>query len=265
MTKFSESIVGKINKERIAPVPRWHFLFKDGMFWVLFVFSVILGSLSFSVIIHIAKSGDMSVFNHLQGSLFTSAVMLLPYFWLLFLIIFMVVAFLNWKCTKIGYHYKRRWIILGSVGVSVLIGSIFYASGMAKEIDKLMTVSIPLYNQSKHEALNELWSQPENGLLSGKIIEINEADELLIVRDESGKSWTVADSGVDWENDEMEKRGKIIKIIGRKNGEACFEAKEIRRCNNCQDDEDEDEEDKDDNENSNTKAGEDNESRSDRD
>jgi len=240
MTKFSEEIIGKIKCNKIAPVSRWHFLLKSYVFWTLFVVSVLLGSLSFGVIMHVINSGDFDIVNHLKGNIFTSTVMLLPYFWLLFLLMFVGVAYANWKSTRLGYRFKRRWIVLGSVALSVFLGNIFYVLGMAKEVDNLMTKALPLYNQSKHAALSELWFQPENGLLTGKIVEVDEATEKLVVLDETGKKWSVDDKDIQWENMELEKKGKIVKMIGEKDGENNFKAKEIRRCGNCQDDEDAD-------------------------
>ncbi len=237
MTKFSESIIGKIRCDHIEPVPRWHFLLKSYVFWAMFVCSMILGSISFSVIMHIINSGDLDIINHLQGNLATSTVMLLPYFWLLSLLLFAFIAYVNWKCTKLGYRFKRRWIVLGSVALSVCFGSVFYAFGMGMQIDLLMTKSMPFYNQSKHAALNELWFHPENGLLTGKIVEIDEENKILLLKDDSGKNWSVNDVNIKWENTDLEKKGKVVKVIGEKDGENNFKAKEIRRCTNCQDDE----------------------------
>ena len=237
MTKFSEGILAKIKCEHIEPVARWHFLLKSFTFWSLFFFSVFLGSLSFSVVLHILQSGDLDVFNHLHGNLLTSVVMLLPFFWLLFLILFATVAYFNWKCTRHGYRYKRRWIVLGSVALSVCAGSLFNFFGLGRQIDILMTRSLPMYNQSKHAALREVWFHPERGFLTGKIIEIDEVGEKLFLTDETGKVWEVVDRNVKWENRRLEEKGKIIKVIGSKNGENNFAAKEIRRCGNCQDDE----------------------------
>lgn len=214
--------------------------------WALFVLSVLLGSLSFGVIVHVINSGDFDIVSHLQGNLATSAVMMLPYFWLLFLVIFAAVAYFNWKSTKLGYRFKRRWIVLGSVALSMFIGSIFYALGMAKKVDNLMTKNLPIYNQTKHDARRELWLQPENGLLTGKIIGIDEVNEKLLVVDETGKDWVVDDDGAGGENTQLEIKGKIVKVIGERRGEKDFRAKEIRRCGNCQDDEENDDNKKDD-------------------
>lgn len=238
MTKFSEEIIGKIKTERIAPVARWHFLVKGYAFWTMFALSVLFGSLSFSVMMHIATAGDWDVFTHLKGNWFTSAVMLLPYFWVLFLFLFAIIAYFNWKNTKLGYRFKRRWIVLGSVGVSIFLGNVFYALGMGKEMDLLMTKSMPFYDKSKHESRKELWLKPENGFLGGKVVSINEDLEELVVQDENGNNWTVNDRDVTWENRKLEQKGKIIKVIGKKEGEHKFSAKEIRRCGDCQADED---------------------------
>lgn len=242
MTKFSEEIIGKIKCEHIAPVPKWCFLARGYAFWVLFVASVILGSLSFAVMVHIANSGDWDIFNHLGGNWITSTVMLLPYFWLVFLGIFALVAYLNWKHTKYGYRFRRRWIVVGSVGLSIFFGNVFYALGLGKEMDILMTKAMPFYDKSKHEARKELWLRPENGLLGGKIISIDEKTEEITLKDENGKKWIVDDRDVEWENEKLQQKGKIIKVIGKKDGEHKFIAKEIRRCRDCQNDE-EDEKD----------------------
>ncbi|EKE25420.1 MAG: hypothetical protein ACD_5C00167G0002 [uncultured bacterium] len=237
MTKLSEDIIGKIKCDRITPVPKWHFLLKGYSLWVLFSTSVILGSLSFSVIMHIIKSGDLYIVNHLQGGWILSAVMLLPVFWLISLLFFAILAFINWKCTKRGYCTRRRWLVLGSVVISIFFGGIFYLFGLGKKTDNAMSKALPFYDEYKHKARRDLWQHPEKGFLTGKIIDIDEETEKLLVRDEDGKEWIVNDRDIKWENTQLEERGKIIKVMGTRNGPAEFEAVEIRRCNNCQDDE----------------------------
>lgn len=237
MTKFSESIVGKIKCECIAPVPKWHFLFKSCIFWTFFVFSMILGSLSFSVIAHIASNGDLNIWKHLQGNVITSTVMLLPYFWFLSLILFAIIAYFNWRCTKQGYRFRRRWFVLGSAGLSIFFGSIFYAMGMGNAMDRMMVRAMPFYDASRHKARNELWLQPEVGLIMGKVVAVDGAENQLIIQDAQGKNWSIDENMIAKEEERDIKEGKIVKIIGKKSGENCFVAKEIRKCGDCQDDE----------------------------
>src|ERR1035437_9356019 len=108
MTQFRKDMFGKIKVDHIAPVPRWHFLIKSYVFWTLFVCSIILGSLSFSVIVHIINSGDLDIFNQFHKNLFSSALMMLPYFWFCSVALFALVAYYNWKHTRLGYKFKRR-------------------------------------------------------------------------------------------------------------------------------------------------------------
>ena len=241
MTTFSEGIIGKIKGDHIAPVPRWHFLFRNCAFWAFFVVSVVLGSLSFGVIEHIVSGGDFSVLDHLKGSLFTSTFMLLPAFWVLFLFLFAIVAYYNWKHTKIGYRFKRRWIFLGSLVLSFLFGSIFYAMGFGQKIDLLMVKALPFYNKSKHDGRIELWQQPEEGLLIGKIVDTSADQSSFVVEDGTGMQWNIGaqvKNKTKTEIQNIEKKGEIVKIVGVKSDKNNFVAKDLRKCSDCDGDTD---------------------------
>jgi hypothetical protein len=238
MTQFSESIIGRIKTEHIAPVPRWHFLLKSYVFWGLLILSIILGSLSFSVIAHLIGNGDLDVFDYMQGNIITSAVMMLPYFWLFSLAIFALVAYYNWKHTRLGYKFKRRWLFVSSIVLSITMGSIFYAFGMGNAIDAIMAKAMPFYDQSKHQARNELWLRPESGLIMGKVLNIDNINNKITIQDGQGVDWNIDEKAVPSAVVGVIKKGKIVKVIGKKNGDSAFVAKEIRSCMDCQDDED---------------------------
>jgi hypothetical protein len=240
MTKLSEGIVGKIKQDNIAPAPRWHFLLKSYVFWGLLVISILLGSLSFSVIAHLVAIGDFDIFLYLQKNIMTSVVMLLPYFWLMSLAIFALVAYYNWKHTRLGYRFKRRWIFISSVVISTTLGSIFYAFGMGNAIDRIMVRALPFYDLSKHSARNELWLQPENGLIMGKIVSVDDATNQITIQDVQGNNWNIDENEILPMIGEPIRKGKIVKVVGKKSGKNNFTAKEVRRCGDCQDDEDDD-------------------------
>jgi hypothetical protein len=240
MTKFSDDIIGKIKQEHIAPVPRWHFLLKSYVFWGLLACSIILGSLSFSVIWHLIEIGDFDLFGHLQGNVVISTVMMLPYFWFFSLLIFALVAYYNWKHTRLGYRFKRRWIFVASIGLSIFLGSFLYVLGMGTVVDRLMVRSLPFYDQSKHNARNELWLKPESGLIMGKIVTVDNATETIVIQDGQGHDWSIEKKAVPNSVSIEIKKGKIVKVIGKKNSDNTFVASEIRKCGDCQDDEDAD-------------------------
>lgn len=248
MTKLSEKILAEIEKERIAPIPRWHFLVKNYVFWTLFAIAVILGSLSFSVIVDLSGCNDLDLISHREGNIFLKTVMLLPYFWILSLGIFALIAFINWKHTRKGYCLRRRWIFLASIMLSIFLGSAFYALGWGRVIDEMMAETIPSYDFSKHNARSAIWQQPETGFLMGKIVEIDDEQRELMIRDEKDNLWNIDEEAARWVAKDFKEKGKVIKIIGSKTGEREFRAKEIRHCRDCRDDdkEDYDEDEKDD-------------------
>jgi len=246
MSITSEKILQTIKEKHIQPEPRWHFLARRRAFFGLLVISVFLGSLSFSVIVHIIDFGDLDIFNQIHGNFLTSTVMMLPYFWFFSVMLFSLVAYYNWKHTRLGYRFKRRWIVLGSIVLSVLFGSILFAFGMGNKIDILMAQAMPFYDQSRRDARTELWMRPESGLLIGKVVNVNTAENNITIKDENGQDWQIDEKNIQNLNKTIPKKGKIIKVIGLKNGEHNFNAKEIRRCGDCQHDEDNNEDGKDD-------------------
>lgn len=236
MTKLSDKILAEIEKEHIVPIPRWHFLVKNYVFWGLFGVSVVLGSLAFSVIADMKDSGDWDLLGHVQGNLLASAVMMLPYFWFLFLLAFALIAYYNWHHTRKGYLFKRRWIFLGSIASSLFLGGFFYAFGFGGKVDRLMANSLPLYGDSKYKAREELWLQPEKGLLMGRIVEVSQTGETVVVEDNKGRTWVVENvSGCQKKPKETEARGNTIKVVGKKSGDKSFQAQEIRKCGDCDD------------------------------
>jgi len=240
MTQLSQNIVGKIKQNHIAPVPHWHFLLKRYAFWFFLGLSILLGSLSFSVIVHIVNSGDLDIASHLQGDIFTSAIMLLPYLWFLSLCLCELVAFYNWKHTRFGYRFRRRWIFVASIAASMLLGSGMYALGMGTAIDNVMVGAVPFYYQSKHSARRQIWMQPDRGLLVGKVIQANNPSSSLTIKDDDGHIWNIDASEFQAKTPTVFEDGKIVKIIGTREGGSGFVATQIRKCGDCWKDEDDD-------------------------
>ncbi|MFO8165679.1 MAG: hypothetical protein R6T98_14255, partial [Desulfatiglandales bacterium] len=86
---------------------------------------------------------------------------------------------------------------------------------------------IPGYQHMVYTGENQ-WMQPEKGLLSGTIVEIDPEKKSLILKDYLGKEWTI-------DINQARVRGNLpltenieIKIIGQQLSEDFFEAVEIR-------------------------------------
>jgi hypothetical protein len=254
MTKFSQDIIGQIKKQHLAPVPRWHFLLKNYSLWTAFCIAVILGSLSFSVIMERLIHGDWEVIGFLGLNPMAFLFLLLPYFWLLFLALFFLLAYFEWKHTRNSYRLKTYYIVVGSIGVSAVLGSSFYCLGMGKQIDSVMASSIPYYHTSLHANRDQIWLKPEKGLLTGEVEKVDEAG-VITVKDGNGEKWQVFENEqtiTQFQNIKMNEKnitpekkaiiekkkiGDEVAIIGEKNEGGNFVAKKIKIVDDDGDDE----------------------------
>lgn len=183
---FSKNLIDKIKEEKIEPKPRWHFLLKNYVVWFSGLASLIFGSLATSVIIYLIKHNNWQLGQESEG-LISFFLITLPYFWLLFLIIFILVIFYNLKHTKKGYKYKAVHIILVAILSSILLGEVFYLVGLGKKIDDVLGTRAPFYKEMFNPHLH-YFCNPEKGRLSGVLIIENNETALI---DPSGNYWEI--------------------------------------------------------------------------
>ncbi|MDI6777883.1 MAG: hypothetical protein QMD77_01720 [Patescibacteria group bacterium] len=229
MNKLCDKVLCKIREEKIEPKPRWQFLLKDYFVWSAFVSAVVVGGLAFCVAFSLTVDNDWDIYKYLKISPVQHFLISLPYVWLILIILFLGLAFYNYKHTKGGYR-RGTFVILGlSVVGSVILGSIFHSLGMGRKIDKIFARNLPLY-QKIHCCCNRkgIWSQPEKGLLGGRILKVKEENE-FDMEDFSGIVWQIE------KNNQTFMRGPVliieneeVKLIGEKKAEKIFWAREIR-------------------------------------
>lgn len=188
MTKLTEKILGKIKKEKIKPLPKWHFLLKKSFIWSFFGGSVVLGGIAFSGALFQLNNITWEFHRDVSSSLVGFIFMILPYFWGILLILFLASAYYNFKHTETGYRHNIFWIAGLSILISLLFGSGLYASGITDKIEENFQ-RIPLYQQM-HLKRMQIWNQVERGLLSGKILKI-EDNQMLLLEDLEKKEWNV--------------------------------------------------------------------------
>jgi hypothetical protein len=82
-----DKILEKIEHQHIEPTPKWYFQFKNWGFWCLFAISILIGSMSFSIILYSVQQTDFELLSHFfKHSKWESLLVLLPYFWLILFI-----------------------------------------------------------------------------------------------------------------------------------------------------------------------------------
>jgi len=214
---ISQEVLEKIKGSK--PRPKWEFLLKDYLIWSLGFVALCLGALSFSTILHMLLHNDWDIYTRINNNIFAFIFLTLPYFWLIFLTLFVAVAQYNIRHTKRGYKFELSKIVIGSVATSIILGSLLYGMGVGRAIDDLIATKAPFYHQFINQR-RHIWLQTDKGLLAGVLV--GYYDEDFIIKSVDGRYWLVV-------TDEAEipfepKTGEAIRCLGELNKQGAFEA-----------------------------------------
>ena len=226
MSNASEKIIAKIESEKIKPRPQWQFSLKKYSVLALTVIALILGSLSFSLVLYLINNQDWGLQTISRSRFIFLIFMSLPFAWLVFLILFIAFIFFNFRQLRNGYKYPMRTIVATACLTIIILGSLAAGLGLHRQLHQMFSRQIPFY-QTTFDPRHRLWIQPQKGFLAGQIT-AHQGDDLYII-DPLSNDWhiditkrTVVAPELKLEpNEEV----KIIGIIIRPGD---FDAQEIR-------------------------------------
>ena len=226
---IAKKVLEQIKSKGILPKPRWRFLLKDYLIWLFFGLTIIVGSLASSIIIFMVRSNDWDLYNRLHLPFFLKT---LPYFWIIILLVFVFLAYYNFKHTKSGYRHRFYVILLAAVFLSFFFGFIFHLLRGGEAVEYRFQRAMPFYRQvfsrPNFEHRLQAWSQPELGLLMGEVISVETPDNFEL-EDFGGKFWTVFNNeGIIYRRPFTLKQGVRLRAIGEIIDESNFKAFEVR-------------------------------------
>jgi len=231
MKDFIQRGLEEIKKEKIKPIASWKFQVRDFFWWIAFSFSILAGGISISISIFLITELDWGMYQHLGHSFLETFLIMFPHFWFVFLSIFLFISYQNLRHTKKGYHYELILVTVVIVFVSIILSLLFSFTKIDQKLNQIFINKIPGYERIIHTKEHQ-WSQPEEGLFSGRIIkkEIKNNTTTLILENAKSGVWEI------FVKKETLIRGRVklvegeqIKIIGKqRNNQNEFEAKEIR-------------------------------------
>jgi uncharacterized membrane protein len=195
--KFGQELLEKIKTKHLEPKPKWQFLLKNYTIWTTGILSLILGAVSMSLIFYMLRYNEINVYKRLGGQLWGKLLLIIPIFWIICLIIFILIVLYNFKHTKTGYRHSLTTIMTAIISASIILGGIMYGLGMGKIIDDVLGRHAPFYDRLINPQI-DFWSQPESGRLTGIIVEkINEEEYRLI--DKNRVEWQVSTKKIESE------------------------------------------------------------------
>ncbi len=186
---FDRRLLDKMKAENLSPKPRWRFLLKNYVVWISGALALLIGAAAVSVIAFLGRYHDWRLYAAAKASAWEIIILALPYFWLIFLAIFVFIVYYNFKHTRGGYRYPLAVIVSGSILASLLLGLFFFRLGLGRAIDDLLGARAPFYREVINPQMG-FWLNPEDGRLVG-IVQAQSEEGTLAVADPEGNIWEV--------------------------------------------------------------------------
>lgn len=226
MEELINKTLKKIKEENIKPEPLWKTAWPNYLFWGVFGAMIVLAAVSFSMAFHLAAHMDWDIYEYVKRSRVQFFFSVLPYFWIVLLVLFAVISYINIRHTKKGYRYSRLKVAGIVLLFSFVLGAILCLVQAQEIINRAITASlnsVPYFVVTREK----MWTQPQQGWIAGSIIFVD--DEKIEVKDFNGSDWSVLPDentliNVDVRLEENEK----IRVIGHQESEDVFRAQEIR-------------------------------------
>lgn len=228
MSDISNQVLKKIKDEKITPVPRWHFVLKSSFIWFLFGINLLCGTIGTAIIIFLFANNDALGDKSLVTNPGERILLVIPIIWIVLTIVFIFIAYYNFKNTNGGYKYSVVLIFLLNIFVTSVLGFSLYITGGAYHINMIFNNFIPYYSESFDTRIM-VWMRPEEGYLSGEIQSMNE--NVLLLKDFDENIWNIDIKNADVKHLVKLQPGEEIKIIGEVTVGRDFMAFEIRPWN----------------------------------
>lgn len=221
----SDELIEKMKSLNLKRKPGWHFTVKTAFYWFLFLVSVVLGAFAFAIVLFTIQQIDFDLISHMSHSKFEFLMGLAPFFWIVSLIVFLVVAMIGIKNSKKGYKFSNTKMVMFSASFSILLGTLFFIGGGGEWLENAFSVRVGLYEGVQAKKA-KFWSEPEKGYLAGTIIEVQET--AIQLTDFNEQIWTIDIAHANIPSVVLISEGEKIKLIGKITSSGNFQATEIR-------------------------------------
>ncbi|MFA5024640.1 MAG: hypothetical protein WC523_06860 [Patescibacteria group bacterium] len=222
---WEQKILAKIKTDKLTPKPRWQFLLKNYVVWIFGAAALLIGAAAISVMIYLFIYNDWNLYEQTHKSFMEFFLLTLPYFWIIFLGLFIFIIYYNLKHTKRGYRYPLYLVILAPVAASLILGFSLYYLGVGEQIDDVLGRQAPFYDRFINRHVG-FWSDPDEGRLIGLVVSPLDNNKFILV-DRSGEEWLVSISRLPDRAASLVILGQPVKLLGQRETAAEFEADRI--------------------------------------
>lgn len=140
MDDLSRNILTELDARHASPKPQWHFVLAHGAFWLLSAMSVAIGGIAMSVGWYVFFDNDGL---HVT---FASLFRVIPWIWIVVLIVFVVGAYFGFRQTRKGYKYSIGWVLAGILFLSAVMAVVFDHYDFGQTIHKYLLFHTNFYD-----------------------------------------------------------------------------------------------------------------------
>ncbi len=214
----------KIKREDIKPKPKWQFTTKNILVWLLYFCFVIIGSISFSVILFAIQQTDFVLLSHFGHSKLELLLSVLPFLWIVLLVVFILGSIFAIYNSKRGYKFTFSKLVGFNVGLSILLGTMFFIAGGAGWFENAFALRAGFY-ESIQNRKEKIWQNPEKGNIAGIITKV--FDNYIEIKDFDDNIWQIGIDSAFIPPSVFLELGEKVKVEGVKVTENEFSAKDI--------------------------------------
>lgn len=157
MNDFSKKIMTAIDERKAQPKPRWHFLLKRSIVWLLAVLSVSIGGVAVSVATYVFFDNDglLVTANKAFQDALTDIIQSIPYIWLAVFALFTLSAYFVFRKTKKGYRYMTVQVVAIVLVLSIALGVVLDALDFGRAVHTYLQSNAVLYDMLVHSSDDE--------------------------------------------------------------------------------------------------------------
>jgi hypothetical protein len=225
--------MNKIKKEKIKPISKNFFVMKKVLIYLFLWFSILIWALSVAIVFGYLIEADWFLSHKLW--LIKVTINFLPFFWILFLTVSIIISYFNFKNTEKGYKFYLWQIILWNIVSSIVIWILFYVIWFSHFIEEKIQNNLPEYRQyfvqDKVSRMKKVWQNEDKWLLLWIIFSTDGLSPLksLELKDTNNKIWKIIISKkTNIRHNLLLKNWLKIKLVWEKKSENIFEVLEIR-------------------------------------
>lgn len=213
-SSISESVLKRIEDESVCPTPWWVFFCQTCFFRTAWVLSVVFGSLAVSISFQSMLHARYSFYEATHESLYTFLVEALPFLWFALIVLTGVLAVYNFRAAGCGYRYPITRVLVSTVGLSVVIGSLLSVFGVGALVDKKLGENMPSMYASLEQKEMRLWMHPEDGRLVGTIAPLETTSSSMFLLDNNDMVWELFVLDLSREEQDLLSSGKLVRVLG---------------------------------------------------